>query len=177
MTLALKGLRFMSVSFRQLLAVMMMMLSASFLTAQEQFDHPSQQGWGVPKEPLNCEMNFQNLEQLSELIKGQRRQNGVLILIARLSNGERQELNRRRLFNVRLKLNTALSVPIDKIIVAEGERSKGFGRVEFYLGGELVGVLLVQKNSDICVGCCDPDERFYPYKEKFESRAQRKHGA
>lgn len=137
-----------------------LLVSEPFVSAQEKTD----KSWGVPNQPLNCEMNFQNLEYLSKLAQEQR--TGFLIIIARLGNLETQkELNDRRLYNVRLKL-TLLGVPSDKIVVAEGERLRGLGRVEFYLRGELIGALPIPKGSDICVGCCDPDHRFYPYKRR-----------
>lgn len=170
---ALERSKFMSVIIRQSLLVLVMLLSAAPLVAQEQSVHSFAQGWGIPDSPLNCEINFQNLEYVSSLVRKEKSRNGVLILIARLGSGEKQrELNRRRLYNVRLKLSGALDVPTERIVIAEGEQVKGFGRVEFYLSGELVGVLLVQKHSDICVGCCGPDERFYPYKEKFEHKTK-----
>jgi hypothetical protein len=129
----------------------------------------------------HVENNTGGISQGGRLLLGQmgengsipyyRNQDGLLILIARLGNGEnRRELNRRRLYNVRLKLNTEHAVQKERIIVAEGERLRGFRRVEFYVGGELVGALPVQKQRDICVGCCDPDERFYPYKQKSKTK-------
>jgi hypothetical protein len=120
-------------------------------------------GWGVPNEPLNCEMNLQDLEHARNLAR--RETNGFLIIVARLGDGERRrELNYRRLSNVRLQL-TRIGLPSDKIVVAEGERIGGFGRVEFYVRGEFIGALPVRRGADICVGCCGPDERFYPYRQ------------
>ena len=154
------------------------LFSASLLVAQGRSSQSVEKGWGVPDKPLNCEMNFQNLEHVRTLIRGQVNQKSVLILIARLGNGERQQaLNHRRLYNVRLKLTGELNVPEEKIIIAQGERLEGFGRVEFYLGGELVGALLANQQSDICVGCCGPDERFYPYKGKFEFKPKQRRRA
>lgn len=134
----------------------------------------SERGWGVPNEPQNCEMNLQNLEYLRDLVKKESTGAGFLIIVARLGKGERQpSLNHRRLYNVRLKL-TLINVSKDRIITTEGEQVKGFGRLEFYWRGELVGAFLVNKAKDICVGCCGPDERFYPYKRKG-SRIKRNH--
>ena len=124
-------------------------------------------GWGIPDGPLNCEMNFQNISYVRTLMGEQVNSDGVLILIARLGDGEgSRQLNRRRLYNVRLKLTTEVGIQKEKIIIAEGEQVKGFGWVEFYLAGQLVGALLVYQRDDICVGCCGPDDRFYPYKDK-----------
>lgn len=164
----------MSVNMRRFLLVPVLLLSAASLVAREQSAHFFAQGWGIPDRPLNCEMNFQNLEYLSGLVRQESR-GGVLIIIARLGDGEKDRgLNRRRLYNVRLKLSGGLDVPAERIIVAEGERLRGFGRVEFYFGGELVGALLIQKRGDICVGCCGPDERFYPYKGRSEPKTKQR---
>ena len=60
---------------------------------------------------------------------------GVLIVIARLGDGENsRELIRRRIYNVRefFKERGSRIAP-EKVIVAEGERVKGFGRLEYYL--------------------------------------------
>ncbi len=118
---------------------------------------------GVPNEPQNCEMNLQDLEHARNLARPETY--GYLIIVARLGDGERRkELNFRRLYNARLQL-TRIGVPSDKIVIAEGERVKGLGRVELYVRGEFIGALPVRRGADICVGCCGPDENFYPYRQ------------
>lgn len=136
------------------LLVLMLFLSVLEVAAQElNSKQILEKGWGVPEVPLNCETNFVRLEQTRDLIRTQKNKNGVLILIARFGDGEkRRELNRRRLDNISKGLSTALGL-VEKIITAEGEPIKGFGRVEFYLGGEMIGALLAKKNSDIYVSC------------------------
>jgi hypothetical protein len=109
-------------------------------------------------------MNLQNLEYVRDLVNGQGAGKSFLIIIARLGHREKQlSLNRRRLYNVRLKLKL-INVREDRIITAEGDRVSDFGRLEFYWRGELVGALPVNEGEDICVGCCGPDGRFYPHK-------------
>gem|GEM_PF-1678742 len=153
----------MTVLIRVLFALVLVGTSAG---TPDGLGQSSEKGWGIPDGPQNCEMNLQNLEYLRDLIKNQSKGTGFLIIVARLGKGERQpSLNHRRLYNVRLKL-TLINVPKDSIITAEGEQVHGFGRLEFYWRGELVGALLAHKARDICVGCCGPDERFYPYKRK-----------
>jgi hypothetical protein len=144
--------------------LLFMLLVATVVRAQETTGPLASKGWGIPTSPLNCEMNFQNLEYVSKLT--QQQTTGFLIIVARVGNLETQkDLNKRRLYNVRLKLSL-IGVPANRIIVAEGERVRGFGRIEFYLRGELIGALPVPNARDICVGCCDPEDRFYPYKQK-----------
>jgi len=143
--------------------VLLLSLLVSCTTVGAQEGIPRLIGWGVPNEPLNCEMNLQDLEHARNLAR--REPNGFLIIVARLGDGERRkELNHRRLYNVRLQLSR-IGLPSDKIVVAEGERVSGFGRVEFYVRGEFIGALPVRRGADICVGCCGPDENFYPYRQ------------
>jgi hypothetical protein len=118
----------------------------------------------------NCEtgLAYQDvvINEALEKTKG----SGVLIVIARLGDGENsRELIRRRMYNVRqyFKDRGSRIAPV-KVIVAEGERVKGYGRLEYYLGGELYEQLLFRKNGYICHSCCGPDERYYPEKEIYE---------
>lgn len=121
--------------------------------------------WGIPKTPLNCEMNDAYLSQVKEIIREQHLSRKFLILIARLGIGEsRRSLNERRLHNVSFKLSNDYAISKEKIILTQGTPIKGLGRVEIYLNGEMVGALLVSKNRDICVSCCGPNDYYYPYK-------------
>lgn len=103
-------------------------------------------------------------------------EDGLVIAIARLGDGEhRRELNRRRLHNVRVYLTEFdwQRAP-ETVITAEGERVKGFGRVELYVGGKLVAVLGIKRNGDLMVGSCEPDDirpvkaerSLYPYRDR-----------
>jgi hypothetical protein len=55
----------MFVMTKRFLLVLVMLLPALVLIAQEQSDQSVAHSWGVPDEPLNCEMNYQNLEHVS----------------------------------------------------------------------------------------------------------------
>jgi hypothetical protein len=90
---------------------------------------------------------------------------GVVIAIARLGTGEVSKgLSRRRLENVRVYLRDQ-GLSEERLIVAEGEKLKGYGRVEMYVAGKLIKSLLANRNKDLCVDCCDIDERYYPYRK------------
>ncbi len=144
----------------RIILLLLVMVSCAVVSAQEGTSRLN--GWGVPNEPQNCEMNLQDLEHARNLARQET--NGFLIIVARLGDGERRrELNYRRLHNVRLQL-TLIGAASDKIVVAEGERIRGLGRVEFYVRGEFIGALPGRRGADICVGCCGPDENFYPYR-------------
>lgn len=121
----------------------------NFGFAQKVQDKIENQGFGVSDTPLNCEMNLQKLEKARELVRNQQNKKGVLILIARLGDKERDtSLNELRLKNVRHGLEFELGV-VNEIIETEGKRKNGFGRVEFYLEGRLIGALLAKRNHHV----------------------------
>lgn len=103
---------------------------------------------------------------------------GTIIAIARLGDGEQNsELNRRRLHNVRIFL-TEVGWHRDPttVITAQGERVKGYGRVELYVRGIPLLSLAVKHNKDLMVGSClGPDRNLYPYLDKRSRRTSRKH--
>lgn len=106
--------------------------------------------------PDNCEGNSARLD----VVRNKSREvgeNKVTIAIARLGIGERsRELNRRRLYTIRAYL-TSMGLPSQRLITAEGESAQGYGRVEVYVGGELVEILSVERHKDLPVGICDND--------------------
>jgi Ni/Co efflux regulator RcnB len=106
--------------------------------------------------PDNCEGNSRRLDFIRN--KSQAMDEGqVTIAIARLGKGERSpEINRRRLYTIRAYL-TAMELPSRKLVTAEGERVAEYGRLEVYIGGELVDVLAVERGQDLRVGMCDDD--------------------
>jgi len=70
-------------------------------------------------------------------------------IIARLGAGEySRTLNQNRFACVRFVLQDSLKT--ERIIFAEGERVKGLGRIEFYLGNELMNTALIARNRSIC---------------------------
>jgi hypothetical protein len=76
----------------------------------------------------------------------------TIIIIARLGTGETS----RRLVGSRLRqvadyLNRR--IPRDRIVTAEGERVRGLGHLEFYIGGKLHSIFKVKRNRDLIAGC------------------------
>lgn len=104
--------------------------------------------------PDNCEGNSARLDVIrnKSIAAGK---NKITIAIARLGTGEQsRELNRRRLYTVRAYL-TAMGLPSQKLVVAEGEPVKGYGRIEVYINGELFDVLAAERCKDLPVGMCE----------------------
>jgi hypothetical protein len=106
---------------------------------------------GMEAKPTNCEFHVATLDAAHD----QAGKDGLVIVIARLGDGERRDdLNRRRLHNVRTYLKDFDHRSPHTIITAEGERVSGYGRVELYVGGKLFYVLMIRSNADLAVGAC-----------------------
>jgi hypothetical protein len=114
-----------------------------------------------------CESNIARLDNWDSKAGDE-----LVIAIARLGAGERERvLNRRRLHNVRLYLETVRGRDPKKIVTAEGESARGRGRVEIYVGGKLVDVMGMGRNEDFAAGSCDGTSKSDPLY--FSRRARR----
>lgn len=139
--------------------------------AQETSDNSLDRTWGIPERPKTCANSEQYLFDVRRMLEKQSNPNTVLIIIARLGNGEKsREINRRRLDNVSEYMKNAYGVEPKKIIIAQGEKTNGFGRIEFYLAGQMVGALLVNRNRDFFVNCYDYGEEYYPQKDEVDRK-------
>ncbi len=137
--------------------------------------------------PAHCGDNIAVLDVLTQRTSP----NKLIIVIAHLGDGEtRPNLNQRRLHNVRtywleyLTAEGARRKP-ETVVLAEGERISGYGRLHFYVDGKLIGVLKLRRNADLLVGTCYPtpverdpctlktDRNFYPCRDMYLNR--RKH--
>ena len=90
----------------------------------------------------------------------------ILTVVARPGEGDvRPALPARRLYNVRAYLTEFLPPEhrrrADMILLAVGERVAGLGRLEFYAGGQTVGVIKVARNADVTFGNCYPPDDSY----------------
>ena len=79
----------------------------------------------------------------------------TVIIIARLGTGETsRKLVGNRLRQVADYVNRR--IPMERIITAEGERVRGLGLLEFYVGGRLHSIFKVKRNRDLVAGCGAP---------------------
>ena len=158
---------------RKVLLAFVMFLSLPSLAAQAQIERANI--FLNPAAPQNCEENIFSLEVLATMTLEQTKDGGVLVAVARLGSSERsREFNRRRLFNVREFLKDRANIQAEKLVVAEGEPVGGLGRVEFYLSGKKVGSLLLARNKDLCLLCCDEVGPYYPHKDNLDRKRRRK---
>jgi hypothetical protein len=118
------------------------------------------------QKPIGCEGNSAYLVRAADSLRNAK-PDSVIIAVARLGTGEAAtSLNRRRLFNVSFYLKTTLGVDAKRIVVAESEKIKGYGRVDLYVGGRLLETLLADRGKDLCVTCCGDYSDFYPERAK-----------
>jgi len=106
--------------------------------------------------PGNCETNSAHLDDVRNDVLRRADKNEVVVAVARLGDKEMSRThNRRRLRAVRDYL-VKYGVPAESVVTAEGERVKGYGRVELYVKGKLRTVLSANPNKALCVDCCEP---------------------
>lgn len=132
-------------------AASLLLTCAAFTAAQDVSPPTGSAPIQMETKPTNCEFHIATLDAAHK----QAGADGLVIVIARLGDGEqRQQLNRRRLYDVRTYLVEFDHRSPQTIITAEGERVKGYGRVELYVGGKLFYMLMIRPNADFAVGSC-----------------------
>lgn len=131
---------------------MVALLDVSLFAQQkphEQTDRPLDQ-W-----PMECEGAAANLD--FAVIDTKKLEGAYLIIIARLGAGEvSRRLNRSRLAVAEeyvLRRGSDL-----KYVLAQGERVKGLGRLELYVGGKLYDIMPLKRNAK---GYCLPGREGY----------------
>jgi len=98
----------------------------------------------------HCETTKAELDLLAERAP----QDTVIIIIARLGTGEYSRgLNQRRLKIVREYLEMTRGIPQDRLIAAEGQRVRGLGQIDLYVGGKLFLRFTLNRNKDLARGC------------------------
>jgi hypothetical protein len=120
----------------------------------------------INREPEHCESRTAAVDGITQKTP----LNEAIIVIARLGVTEtKPNLNWRRLQNVRAYWTQGVAPPArrnpETIILAQGERVDGYGRLEFYVGGKLVWVLNIPRNADIDFGdCVAPDDSYVRHR-------------
>jgi hypothetical protein len=143
-------------AMKPLLIVIAMACEAMVIAQHPQPTLPSAEAEIVPATARGCQRNTINAANLQALVSTTKEK---AFVIAHLGTGETNpRLNRRRLNDVKTELALGDS---PKIVFAEGNRIRGTGRIEFYLGSELMSVSLLARNGDFCATCCDRKHLFY----------------
>src|SRR5215204_657897 len=164
---------------RSLLFILLLFCALS-VHSQSEGAFPTMQMSDFEKtQPYFCWYNNTVLSQFREWIPLEKN----LIVIARLGESDvKANLNKRRLHNIRAFLRREEP----SLILAEGERVEGFGRVEFYLDGRLIEILKAFPNADLGVADCyggsadepycktDYQKSFYPCRDKTTTKKTRR---
>lgn len=110
----------------------------------------------ITDEPFIAPSSSSGEETIRELeIIGKEAKKGERIfVIAKLGIGEARRLTNVRLMNTRLKLST-VGLNIEQIVIGEGERVKGEGRIEIYVGSRLRLIILAKRNKMPNLTCCE----------------------
>ena len=139
--------------FRHLIPVAMLIAAFVSTPAQEQSTKPDT----IPANAKRCQLNTIYIANTGAIAQTTSHR---IFVIARLGTGETsRRLNQRRLADIKVEYGDNLRN--GKIILTEGPRVKGLGRVEFYLGSDLYWVSLLPRNGDFCSLCCDRRRLFY----------------
>ncbi|HEY0728737.1 MAG TPA: hypothetical protein VGD38_11745 [Pyrinomonadaceae bacterium] len=106
--------------------------------------------------PTNCENHIKMLEGANDVAG----KDGLIILIARPGTGDtKPEISGRRLYSARAYLTDYLRVRSpETIVIGEGDRVEGYGRLEIYVAGKLYQALAIRANSELSVGSCEPED-------------------
>ncbi len=166
-----------------------LLLNCSAVAAQSSSLEPVKLSDYANSKPMGCA----DRQAVIDVISQKTPADELIIVIAHLGTGEtRPNLNRRRLHNVRVFWTEFLEKSgrrkPETIILAEGKRVEGYGHLEFYVGGKLVGVVKVARNADLSIGSCYPpddnyirnriynpcwvksDRNFYPCRDIYSKR-------
>ena len=110
------------------------------------------------KPALGTAKKCEEAKALLDALRNDAGAEGVIILVARLGDGESPKLNRRRLYAAWGYLHHAGQFPEGRLVKAEGERVRGRGRVELYAKSKLMLVLMAERPNDDIVGAksCGP---------------------
>lgn len=102
------------------------------------------------KPVLGTTGNVEEAKALLDLLHNEVGDEGVIILVARLGDGETsRKINGPRLYSVWSYLHHAGQFPADRLVKAEGEKVRGPGRIDIYAKGRLMLTLTAQRGRDI----------------------------
>jgi len=148
-----------------LVLILIFVLSFSAVSAQEQ----NQTFPLKPKEQIeepNCETNGYAVATLNQYTS----QNELIIIVSHTGTNEKESFGKRRLHNAKAFLNKAFlkeySRSLESILVAEGEKVKGKGYLDFYIAGKLELRIYLRKNTDFYLVECVLD---HPYEKPCSS--------
>lgn len=83
------------------------------------------------------------------------RNSELIIMIARLGKGEKKDrLNEKRLENIATYLKGAWNMKESDLLLAKAKKVETKGRIEIYIDGVLVGLIVAARGDPLRVGRC-----------------------
>ena len=132
-------------------AALLLICASAFVARGQAAQGPQTYGGPDGLTGADCEGVMMRLDFIAIAAEGAGKEQTVII-IARLGTGETSRgLGGRRLRQAADYLNRRISV--ERVITGVGERARGLGRLEFYVGGRLHSIFKVKRNRDLVVGC------------------------
>lgn len=129
----------------------------------------------TPK-PTGCELALRYFDDIYSISRAMEKEE-VIVVVACLGKGERQEMNQHRLYTVKTYL-THKNVPSQKLVLAEGHPTDSYGKLEFYFRGNRYTIITLDKNQEIPLGPCELGnpfpEGFYLQKHPKRKRSPSK---
>ncbi|HZG51930.1 MAG TPA: hypothetical protein VEZ40_07335 [Pyrinomonadaceae bacterium] len=144
------------------IAVLSLCLLTSNAGAQQPQSPTPAQAQAADARPTNCEDRTAIVDGIGQSVAAAE----LIIVISRLGDGDtRADVGRHRLHNARTYWTEFLPVGMrrkrETIILGEGEKVRGFGRLEFYTGGKLFYTIKFRGNQHLLVGECYPPDDSY----------------
>jgi len=119
---------------------------------------------------MGCENNYRKLISLKAISLVEAKNSRYVIAVLHMSIGEkRKSLQYRRLHNLKSVMKDS-----PNFLISTGSEVKELSRYKIYVEGKLVDEVLINKNQDFCVSCCEGNEAVYPDIDLQKRRLIRK---
>lgn len=111
-----------------------------------------------PSAPIMLERydgtHCESTKAMLDLVAQRAGQEDLIIIIGRLGTKETsRRLNRERMQLPADFMANTRGIARERMVLGEGERVRGLGRVEIYLRGKLFVVFTINRNKDLSRGC------------------------
>lgn len=105
--------------------------------------------------PYNCDAMLAIFDNVALVASTEPNKDSFVIIVAYLGRGEKsRSYNQQRLKALEFYLTKYRGFSKERLILTEGKRRNGLGKVEFYVGGKLSDEIFLVKRGRICTSCC-----------------------
>lgn len=105
--------------------------------------------------PYNCDAMLTIFDNVAAAASLEPNKDSFVIVVAYLGRGETSRTYiQQRLKALEFYLTKYRKISKERLILTEGKRRNGLGKVEFYVSGKLTDELFLIKRGRICTSCC-----------------------